>query len=242
MLNFWGGKDSTAMLLFMLERGLQVDDILFCDTGLEFPELYQHLKDLEKYINRPITVLHPQNSFEYYLAKIIKTKGDHAGEAGYGWVRKKNQRWCTGVLKEKVANKYLKSRYKDKSEYTLYIGIAADEPERHYREQEKNIRHPLFEWGITEAMALDYCRKKGFDFGGLYDKFDRLGCWCCPLQSKAALKTLRKYYPVLWQELQRLDAKSPNTFKDRYSIATLERRFAIEDAHIDLFKTEVKIC
>ena len=31
-----GGKDSTAMLLRMLEEGWQVDLILFCDTGLEF--------------------------------------------------------------------------------------------------------------------------------------------------------------------------------------------------------------
>ena len=31
-----GGKDSTAMLLMMLEKGMPVDDILFCDTGLFF--------------------------------------------------------------------------------------------------------------------------------------------------------------------------------------------------------------
>ncbi len=30
-----GGKDSTAMLLMMPERGMQIDDILFCDTGSE---------------------------------------------------------------------------------------------------------------------------------------------------------------------------------------------------------------
>ena len=30
-----GGKDSTAMLLGMIERGMQIDCILFCDTGLD---------------------------------------------------------------------------------------------------------------------------------------------------------------------------------------------------------------
>ena len=34
MVSFSGGKDSTAMLLRMLEEGMQVDIILFCDTGL----------------------------------------------------------------------------------------------------------------------------------------------------------------------------------------------------------------
>ena len=38
-----GGKDSTAMLLRMLEEGMRVDIILFCDTGLEFPAMYEHL-------------------------------------------------------------------------------------------------------------------------------------------------------------------------------------------------------
>ena len=32
--SFSGGKDSTAMLLRLLEEGMPVDIILFCDTGL----------------------------------------------------------------------------------------------------------------------------------------------------------------------------------------------------------------
>ncbi|MDE5946451.1 MAG: phosphoadenosine phosphosulfate reductase family protein [Oscillospiraceae bacterium] len=38
--SFSGGKDSTAMLLKMLEMKMPVDVVLFCDTGLEFPQLY----------------------------------------------------------------------------------------------------------------------------------------------------------------------------------------------------------
>ena len=37
-----GGKDSTAMLLRLLEEKRPVDLILFCDTGLEFPQMYEH--------------------------------------------------------------------------------------------------------------------------------------------------------------------------------------------------------
>ena len=50
MVSFSGGKDSTAMLLRMLEEGMQVDIILFCDTGLEFPQLYKHVKKIEQNI------------------------------------------------------------------------------------------------------------------------------------------------------------------------------------------------
>ena len=230
IVKFSGGKDSTAMLLLMLENSLPVDEIIFCDTGYEYPEVYTHIKAVEKYIGRQITVLHPPHPFEYYLADIVKTKGEHAGERGYGWPRRKAHRWCTGVLKEKVAARYLKNA----GDYTLYIGIAGDEASRHYRETAQNIRHPLFEWGITEKMALEYCHSKGFTFGGLYDKFKRLGCWCCPFQNKKALRILRRHYPELWQELARIDAKAPNTFKAERSIAQYERIFALQELQIQL--------
>ena len=50
-----GGKDSTAMLLMMLEKNMQIDDIVFCDTGVEFPQMYRHLDKLQKHINKKIT-------------------------------------------------------------------------------------------------------------------------------------------------------------------------------------------
>ena len=42
-----GGKDSTAMLLRLLEESRSVDEIIFCDTGLEFPQMYEHIDKLK---------------------------------------------------------------------------------------------------------------------------------------------------------------------------------------------------
>ena len=52
-----GGKDSTAMLLRLIEEGYPIDLILFCDTGLEFPQMYDHLKRLEQHIGKKIVYL-----------------------------------------------------------------------------------------------------------------------------------------------------------------------------------------
>lgn len=38
-----GGKDSTAMLLLMIERDMPINMVLSADTGMEFPEMYEHL-------------------------------------------------------------------------------------------------------------------------------------------------------------------------------------------------------
>ena len=50
VVQFSGGKDSTAMLLMMLEKNMPIDDIIFCDTGKEFPQIYEHIEKVNKYI------------------------------------------------------------------------------------------------------------------------------------------------------------------------------------------------
>jgi 3'-phosphoadenosine 5'-phosphosulfate sulfotransferase (PAPS reductase)/FAD synthetase len=50
IVQFSGGKDSTAMLLMMLEKNMPIDEIIFCDTGKEFPQMYEHIEKVQKYI------------------------------------------------------------------------------------------------------------------------------------------------------------------------------------------------
>lgn len=50
IVSFSGVKDSTAMLLRMLEEDMQIDDIIFCDVGKDFPDMLEHVAKLKKYI------------------------------------------------------------------------------------------------------------------------------------------------------------------------------------------------
>lgn len=75
IVSFSGGKDSTAMLLKMIENNMQIDDIIFLDTTVEFPEMYEHIDKVEKYINRKITRLKAERDFEYMLLHYEKKKG-----------------------------------------------------------------------------------------------------------------------------------------------------------------------
>lgn len=38
------------MLLLMIERGMPIDMVLTADTGMEFPEMYEHLDKLDRYL------------------------------------------------------------------------------------------------------------------------------------------------------------------------------------------------
>lgn len=159
-----GGKDSTAMLLMMLEKKMPVDYILFCDTGVEFPEMYEHLQKIDDYIGerygKHITYLKADKDYQYYFSERVITKGERKGTKGYGYASTRN-RWCTDRLKVKPQEKFTKAL---KQPYILYCGIAADEPER--LKQYEHKRYPLAEWGVTEAECLDYCKALGFTWGG----------------------------------------------------------------------------
>ena len=224
VVQFSGGKDSTCMLLMMLERGMVVDKIIFCDTGMEFPQMYEHIKKVDEYIfknyNKRIEIIKAEKDFEYYMFDHIKTRGKNKGKQGYGWATM-GIRWCTTLLKQQVASKFLREL---KEPYTNYIGIAYDEPKRHAKKA-KNVVHPLFDWGITEKQALEYCYSKGFNWSGLYDHFDRVSCWCCPMKSMSELKALYEKYPDLWNKLKEMDNKSYNQFKSNYSVQDLENKF-----------------
>ena len=225
IVQFSGGKDSTCMLLMMLEKGMQVDEIIFCDTGKEYPQTYEHIIKVGLYIRekygKEITILKAEKDFDYWFSEHIKTTGKHKGKKGYGWATM-SIRWCTSHLKVKIVNNYLATH---KEPYQLFIGIAYDEPKRIHEHQ-----YPLYDWGITEAEALEYCYSKGFDWGGLYERFERVSCWCCPLQCLDDLRALRKYYPELWQELREMDKRANGVkFKADYTVEQLEERFRLEE-------------
>ena len=218
IVSFSGGKDSTAMLLRLLEEKKPVDDIVFCDTGKEFPDLIKHIKKVEDYIKRPITILRAEKTFDYYFLEQQRDGSEKYKQIkGYGWSSAK-RRWCTTLLKTQIFKKYVK-QYDD--DYRIYIGFAYDENKRIIRDNNKHHIFPLNEWKMTEADCLQYCYDRGFDWNGLYKHFDRVSCYLCPLQSKKNWLTLEKNYPELFADAIRLDRQSCYKFSPK---ETLEER------------------
>jgi 3'-phosphoadenosine 5'-phosphosulfate sulfotransferase (PAPS reductase)/FAD synthetase len=84
VISLSGGKDSTAMLLMMLEKNMPVDLILFCDTGKEFPAMLRHIDKLEKYVEYPIIRLKAEKEYDYYLYQHKAKSKKHSNDIGYG--------------------------------------------------------------------------------------------------------------------------------------------------------------
>ena len=221
VVSFSGGKDSTALLLMMIEKGIPIDDIVFCDTGAEFPQMYEHIKKVESYTGRKVTRLQAKHDFWYYAKEYKKVKGNHMDDLGYSWPTAQG-RWCTRALKQQPVARYLKGK-----NVQQYIGIAVDEAHRC-----KEYNYPLVDWGVTEEMALKYCYDHGFAWDGLYKIFKRVSCWCCPLQSIGEARNLRKHFPELWERLKIEDTYMRNSWKADYTVEALEKRFAADEAYL----------
>lgn len=242
IVSFSGGKDSTAMLLRLLELGKPINEVVFCDTYKEFPQMYEHIEKVKKVVekhNIKFTELRNERTFdEWMFSYTPKRRNPEAFRAKYGeaigksWATSR-ARWCTGELKIKLMNKYFLEKRKAYNLYK-YVGIAADELKRMERENQKEegALFPLVEWGWTEEDCLNYCYSLGYDWGGLYNIFKRVSCWCCPLQPLEELRKLRTNFPELWEELKDMDRRTWLNFKEDYSVEDLEKRFTFEEERL----------
>ena len=238
IVSFSGGKDSTAMLLMMIEKGMPIDKIICVDTTKEFPQMYEHIQKVQKMIE-PLKIEIVKIDFDYWFGEHIKTRGKRKGEKGYGFPDFR-VRWCTFQKRDEKI-KFYKEHELTKDNIIEYVGIAFDEQNRQVIKSKNDgykKRYPLIDWQITEQQALEYCYSKGLDWGGLYEKFYRVSCWCCPLSRIGELNTLYTEFPELWQELKEMNKKSFRKFRSDYSVKELEIKFEDrkKDKHLEFAK------
>lgn len=239
-----GGKDSTAMLLMMLERGEQVHGVVFCDMGpWEFPQMHDHIEKLKATIDIPVVTVNPRWDPVYMLTEkpVIKKGTKEVYRLGNNWPSAL-RRWCT---REKM--NAIRRHIKTIPGAVSCIGFAADETDRCNTKEAKRwgveIRFPLIEYGVSEPEALRYCYDHGFDWGGLYKIFGRVSCFCCPLQRIGELRKLRKMFPDLWAKMLAWDSKIDTAwgvgFKEYKTVHDLDRRFAEEDRQMVMFEEAI---
>lgn len=216
------------MLHLMLERGEAIDAVIYCDMGdWEFPEMAAHIQQVERHTGITVTRVYPKHDLTKRAFDHRYTYKDREC-VGYGWPNV-FRRWCTGMKHAAID-----AERRRIGSGPHCIGIAADET---HRPRHPDKRYPLDEYGYTEADCLAYCKSLGYSWGGLYGIYDRVSCWCCPLQSLHDLYNLWRYRPELWAQLKAMDKRSPPDklpFAGR-GIDALEARFVRKDRQIRLF-------
>lgn len=225
VLNFSGGKDSTAMLLKLIDLDMRPNKIVFADTLMEFPEMYDYIDKVEAYIGQDIIRLQPKQKHqwdEFFYGTW--TKGKYEGLIrGFPYVCGKGQK----CWHKRNAKTNLLDRFNKKADQ-VYIGYAFDEPKRSVKGEK--YCYPLRDLAMTENDCTKYCEKHNL-LNPLYRKgFTRLGCWTCPWQGKQDLKILKRDYPTLWNRLLQYEKDSPQGFKPDFKLKNL-RGDSVDSSH-----------
>ena len=228
VLSFSGGKDSTYLAFYLIEHGYPLDEAVMFDTGWEFTQMYEHIEKMRVYFESKgvrLIILKPKHSFDYLMTeKLVKECNGGGYRYGYSWCGYKGCRWGT-TEKTRAMDEYSQRN----NGAIVYVGIAADEPERLKKEKKPFKRFPLVDNGITEAECLQGCYERGFNWDGLYNKLDRVSCKFCALKN---LKELRNIYfdmPEVWEELREKQRLTDKPYKgDGKSVFQLETRFEFE--------------
>lgn len=208
-----GGQDSSAMTTRLLELGYQVDYIVFCDTSLEFDEMYEYIDKLDAMYQRvygiSITRIKPRKSFkDWYLTEV--TRGENAGmirgmpliTAPCYWRREAKDVAFTDWIKTEGI-----------SDFTKYVGFVHHEYDR-WRDMEKyNVICPLAEWKWNENEVKQYLRENMIE-NPIYQHFSRTGCAICPKQSDSFYNVYR-YYPDQWEKAKQIEKEIYDLRKQR---------------------------
>jgi 3'-phosphoadenosine 5'-phosphosulfate sulfotransferase (PAPS reductase)/FAD synthetase len=203
-----GGKDSTFMVDELLRRSEPLDEVVFCDTGFEFPQMYDYIEMCKAYWEKKysvkITLLNWKTDHtipNYMIGKV--TRGENEGRMR-GFPNPINVGWCTARFKIDPTKTYWKKQYSGFDVYE-YIGIAADEPKRIPPNWENGTKiYPLVVWGIKESDVNPVLKERGM-FNPLYNHYTRTGCWACPKQGIKDLAILKENYPDLWLKLEEME-------------------------------------
>ena len=214
IVSFSGGKDSTAMLITLIENNAQIDDILYVDVGDWMWECAKdHNKQVEETLGVKITTLNVSDEIQ-------------KGFERWGFPSFLN-RWCTGIKRDTMRN-FIRSKYGERERAIIqYIGYCADEVKRTSKKlySAYDVEYPLVDAGITTNQALEICKDYGFDFGGVYDHHSHFNCWMCPLQRVNELESIFNEYPDKWDYLRSLQHQTDGYYQNGKTIFEYEKKF-----------------
>ena len=192
ILGLSGGKDSTALAIYMRDRVPEME-YFFCDTGAELPETYEYLSKLEVFLGKAIVRLSSDRTFAHWL-KVYK-----------GTLPSPNMRWCTKVLKIEPLEKWIGT-----DSAISYVGLRADEASRKgYMSSRPNAMSvfPFIEDGIEIVDVERILIESGIGKPEYYEWRSRSGCYFCFYQRKSEWVSLHEKHPELFRKAVELEDK-----------------------------------
>lgn len=217
VLSLSGGKDSTALALYMRDRIPQMEYV-FCDTQEELAETYEYLEKIQAFLGKEIKKLASRESGGRGFDHFLKLYG--------GYLPSPRMRWCTRKMKIEPFERYIGD-----DPVRLYIGIRADENRDGYISTKPNITpvYPFKEDGITKADVMRILQESGLGVPDYYEWRTRSGCYFCFFQRKIEWVGLLENHPDLFEKAKKYERPEEGyTWVQRESLDELARPERVE--------------
>jgi 3'-phosphoadenosine 5'-phosphosulfate sulfotransferase (PAPS reductase)/FAD synthetase len=199
-----GGKDSTAMCLWLKEHGVAYRPV-FCDTGWESEITLRYIQDTLPAHVGEITVLRAERQMEELCLHKGRLPARGAGATA--------GRFCTDELKVKPMQKFLRELEEElPGEVVNAVGIRRAESKKRASMAEwewskgfdVEVWRPLILW--SEQEVKDQHRRHGCPPNPLYLMgAERVGCWPCIYARKSEIRFIADKDPARIDRLRELE-------------------------------------
>ncbi|WP_342303835.1 phosphoadenosine phosphosulfate reductase family protein [Methanolobus sp. ZRKC5] len=191
-VSYSGGKDSLAVL-HLVSECLDDYDLIFADTGIEFPETLKNVHDVTQYYGKTLNIISSGDAFW----DSVDSFGPPSVEV----------RWCCKVCKLGPITQIINENYEDGCLTFIgqrkYESSARAKSERVWKNPwvgNQVAAAPIQNW--TAMHVWLYIFKNELLFNPMYENgFDRIGCWLCPSCSLADLVRLKETHPEMEKKL-----------------------------------------
>lgn len=193
ILSLSGGKDSTALALYMRGKVPELEYV-FCDTRKELPETYTYLDQIEAFLGQKIIRIESTRGFDHWLDRF------------QGFLPSTQIRWCTTYLKVKPFEDYIGD-----DPVINYVGLRADENRDARISSKPNIQvvYPFKEDGINYNGVERILRESGIGMPP-YTQWGRTrsGCYFCFFQRPIEWVRLLETHPALFALAEEYEVNS----------------------------------
>jgi phosphoadenosine phosphosulfate reductase len=187
-VSFSGGKDSLAVLS-LLKKMKGRPEVLFINTGLEFPQTVDYVRDLCK---------------KHHLRlSELNASADFYDEAALFGPPAKDYRWCCKTHKLGPLAAFIEKNYpkgcitiEGRRIYESFNRSRIGEVERNPYVPNQTTLNPIRNWRAIEVML--YILRNGLQPNPLYEQdYERIGCWMCPAALQSEFEQTRRSNPDL---------------------------------------------
>lgn len=212
VVNFSGGKDSSAMLALLCERYPQIrTHVVFADTGWEHPDAIDWSRSI---VSRFGLELHVARNPNKDFFAMVRARGKFPSPA---------QRQCTSDLKRGPIQTWIRRNVTDPLVINC-IGLRAEEsasraarPRLARDRQLTNNRRTVWNWlpihDWSETRVRSFLAEREIPLHPVYRYLNRFSCQVCIYMGRRDLAAVARHNPEAFAAIERLEREIGFTMK-----------------------------